>query len=157
MIDTVEQWRRTWDPLMASVVPPHVTITYPEETVDEELLLRRAETTLGAERPFRLRLGEVFAEDAGHGGVFVRAYDLDGGWAGLRQRLLAEPMTPVDFPAHLTIAHPRTASRGGQCYAALAGRCLDSDVWVREVRFTETTADICTVLRRFPLSVSPGG
>jgi hypothetical protein len=58
----VEQWRRTWDPVMALVVPTHVTVAYPEEIVDEDLLLHRAELCIGAVQPIRLRLGEVFAE-----------------------------------------------------------------------------------------------
>ncbi|HEY0697304.1 MAG TPA: 2'-5' RNA ligase family protein, partial [Micromonospora sp.] len=114
-IDVVRRWRHAWDPVMAAVVPAHVTVAYPEETVDEELLLRRAQRCVGTVGPFRLRLGEVFAADAGRGGVFLAVHDVDGAWAGLRRRLLAAPMTPVDFPAHLTIVHPRTSSRGEEC------------------------------------------
>ncbi|HEY0699581.1 MAG TPA: hypothetical protein VGD43_17425, partial [Micromonospora sp.] len=77
---------------------------------------------------------------------------VDGAWAGLRRLLLAAPMTPVDFPAHLTSAHPRTSSRGGECLRALAGQDLAAEVRVREVLFTETTAETFTVLRRFPLT-----
>ncbi len=136
---------------MASVVPAHVTIAYPEETADEELLLCRAQRQLAGVAPFRLRLGEVFAEDEGRGGVFLQVEDVDGRWAGLRRKLLEDPMAPIDFPAHLTLAHPRTSSRGADCLAALGGRRLAAEVWVREVLFTETTVDRFTVLRRFPL------
>ncbi|MGC5030005.1 2'-5' RNA ligase family protein [Micromonospora sp. DT229] len=151
-IDTVQRWRHTWDPVMASVVPPHVTLAYPEETADEALLLYRAEHLTPLVPPVRLRLDEVFAEEEGRGGVFLRVADVDGGWAELRGELLADPMTPIDFPAHLTLVHPRTSKRGADCRAALAGRRLAATVWVREVLFTETTADTFTVLRRFPLS-----
>lgn len=142
---------------MARLVPAHVTVTYPEETVDEELLLRRARRRLGTVPPFRLRLGAVVAEDGGGGGVFVAVEDVDGGWADLRRRLLAEPMTPLDVPAHLTVVHPRTSARGPECLAALAGRRLAAEVRIREVRYTETTADAFTLLRRFPLGTGAAG
>jgi hypothetical protein len=156
-IEQIEQWRNAWDPAMACVVPAHLTVVYPEETVDDDLLLRRAERFVSAMVPFRLRLEEVFAEDGGRGGVFVAVHDVDGGWTRLRRQLLSEPMTPVDFPAHLTVAHPRTSSRGAECYAALAGHRLDADTWAREVLFTETTASSFTVLRRFPMATEATG
>jgi hypothetical protein len=137
---------------MASVVPAHVTVTYPEETADETVLLRRAEACLAGTKPFRLGLGEIFAEDAGRGGVFVAVHDVDEGWAGMRQQLLAEAASPIDFPAHITVAHPRTSARGEECYAALAGQRLAAEVWVREVLFTQTGNGTFTVLRRFPLA-----
>lgn len=153
----VRRWRQRWDPLMAAVVPAHVTVVYPEETVDVDLLLQRAEQWAGTVARFRLRLGEVFAEDGGRGGVFAAVDDVDGGWRELRRLLLARPMTPVDFPAHVTVAHPRTSSQGEECAAALAGRCLDSEILVREALFTATTATSFTVIRRFPLAVAAGG
>ncbi|MFU8850029.1 hypothetical protein ACNAW0_03425 [Micromonospora sp. SL1-18] len=42
--------------------------------------------------------------------------------------------------------------RGEECRVALANRHLRSEFLVREVLFTETTADAWTVLRRFPLA-----
>lgn len=141
---------------MAAVVPAHVTVVYPEETAGEDLLLRRAER-LGEVARFRLRLGGVFAEDGGLGGVFVAVGDADGGWRELRRRLLAGPMTPVDFLPHVTVAHPRTSSRGAECFAALAGQRLDAEVEAREVLFTETADGSFTVLRRFPLAAGPHG
>ncbi|WP_285788334.1 2'-5' RNA ligase family protein [Micromonospora sp. NBRC 101691] len=155
-IDQIERWRRAWDPVLARIVPAHVTITYPEETADEDLLLRRAERLLGATPPLRLRLGEVVAEDGGRGGVFVAVHDVDGGWADLRRHLLAEPMTPLDVPAHLTVVHPRTSARGPECLTALAGQRLDAEIRVREVWHTETSADTFTILRRFPLATGSG-
>jgi hypothetical protein len=150
--ERVERWRHRWDPAMASVVPAHVTVVYPEETADESLLLTRAEHATGEIAPFRLRLSGVTAEDGGRGGVFIGVDDIDGGLKNLKRRLLAAPMTPLGYPAHVTIAHPRTSSRGPECYAALAGERLDSEVQVRELLFSETTASIFAVRRRFPLS-----
>jgi hypothetical protein len=137
---------------MASVVPAHVTIVYPEETTDEDLLLRRVTEQARAGPPFRLRLGGVFAEDRGTGGVFLTVDDVDGGWARLRRGLLAAPMTPLDVPPHVTVTHPRTSDRGEECLAALASRPVALELTVREVLFTETTAGAWTVLRRFRMA-----
>lgn len=148
-VERVERWRRAWDPAMAAVVPAHVTVTYPEEAADEELLLRRAGAGLGG--AFRLRLGEVFAAE---GGVFVAAEDLDGGWTRMRNRLLD---APLDFPAHMTVAHPRTSTRVAECAAALVGQRVDADVVAAQVLYTETTPASFTVLRRFPLAPQHSG
>nr|WP_269091209.1 2'-5' RNA ligase family protein [Actinopolymorpha cephalotaxi] len=160
----VEVLRRRWDPLMAARAPAHVTVTYPEETGDDELLLRRAARVAADTPRFRLGLAAVFAEDGGHGGVFLSVEDVDGGWARLRRHLLAPPFRPVGFPPHVTVAHPRTAPDGPACLAALAGRRrgdgLGVGVGVREfdvaeVCHTETTATSFTLLRRFPLGGRP--
>jgi hypothetical protein len=152
--EPVQQWRHTWDPVMAALVPAHVTVTYPEEIVDEALLLRRAESCLGAMSPFQLRLGEIFTDHGGRGGVFVAVHDVEAGWSGLRRQLLAEPMTPLDVPPHVTVAHPRTSTQGRDCHAALAGRRLDVEFQAREVLYTETTGDSYTILHRFELAVA---
>ncbi|MBB5077456.1 2'-5' RNA ligase family protein [Nonomuraea endophytica] len=146
--EPLERLRQVWDPRMADVVPAHVTLVYPEETLDESLLLERAESRFGEQPPFRLSLGGVFAMD---GGVFVRVLDVDGAWAGLRRLLLAPPMVPVDFPPHVTIAHPRTSAQGARCHAALAGRELAGEFRVKEIQFTETGAGSFSVLRQFCL------
>lgn len=152
--EPVQRWRRTWDPVMAALVPAHVTVAYPEEIVDEDLLLRRAESCLGAMPPFQLGLGEVFTDDGGRGGVFVAVHDVEAGWFGLRRQLLAEPMTPLNVPPHVTVAHPRTSTHGRDCHAALAGRRLDVEFKAREVLYTETTGDTHTILRRFELAAT---
>ena len=90
--------------------------------------------------------------DGGRGGVFVAVDDIDHGWADLRQRLLAEPMSRIEFPPHVTIAHPRTAADGTACYAALRGDRIDADMYVREALFTETTPVRFTVRQRFALA-----
>lgn len=147
----MEQWRHRWDPVMADVVPAHVTLAYPEEVVDEDLLLRRLERTLPVVAPFRLRLGEVFAEDGGRGGVFLAVTDVDGAWNSVRRQLLSTPMTPVDVAPHVTIAHPRTATATELCWAELKAHCLDHEFTVRELLFTETTHEAFSVLHRFRL------
>ncbi|WTX00803.1 2'-5' RNA ligase family protein (plasmid) [Streptomycetaceae bacterium NBC_01309] len=146
-------WRQSWDPVMAAVVPAHVTIVYPEETADEALLLERADEQFAGTAPFRLRLGEVVAAGDGRDGVFVSVSDVDGTWGELRRRLLVPPMTRLRVvPAHATVVHPRTSGRGPECFAELGGRSLHLEVTVREVQFTETTATRMSVIRRFALA-----
>ena len=61
-------------------------------------------------------------------------------------------MTPIDFPPHVTIAHPRTCHNGTACYAELRRHDLQTETLVREILFTETIAASFTVLRCFPLA-----
>lgn len=149
--ERLEVLRRGWDPVMAALVPVHVTITYPEETGDDELLVRRAARCVVRTRPFRLRVGASFAEDDGHGGVFFAVEDVEQGWARLRRGLLAPPFRALDFPPHVTVVHPRTSPNGPACLAALADHDLPGEFQVTELLFTETTASAFRVLRRFEL------
>lgn len=151
-VEQLAAWRREWDPVMAAVAPPHVTLVYPEETADEDLLLVRAQAACARTAPFRLGLRGVVAEEAGRGGVFVAVDDVDGAWGALRLDLLRPPMTRYSgVGPHATIVHPRTSERGPECFRSLGGLRLDVEVEVIEVVFTETTAESFTVLRRFPL------
>ena len=134
---------------MAALVPAHVTVTYPEETPDESLLLRRAEKIAGETPPFRLRVGTPFTAESG---VFLTVDDVEAGWSTLKRRLLTPPMTPVDFPPHVTVAHPRTSPHAEECAQALAGLRLTVEFEVQELSYTETTADTFTVLRRFAVT-----
>jgi hypothetical protein len=168
----LESWRRTWDPVMAAVVPAHVTLLYPEEVLIQELrdegqateamLLepRQVEEVVAETAPFRLRLGAVITLDEGHGGVFVAVQDVDGGWAHLRHRLLSlasgtAPGTTPDltagFPPHATIAHPRTSSQCPECWSACRGRSLSGEFTVTEIAHTTTAAEAFTVEQRYPL------
>ncbi|MBE1612182.1 2'-5' RNA ligase family protein [Actinopolymorpha pittospori] len=133
------------------LVPAHVTVTYPEETGDDEMLLRRASRCVALTRAFRLRMGGVFAEDDGRGGVFFAVEDAEQGWARLRRDLLAPPFRSLDFPPHVTVVHPGTSRHGPACLAELAGRRLHGEFEVSELLFTETTDTVFRVLRRFEL------
>jgi 2'-5' RNA ligase len=136
---------------MASLVPAHITVTYPEETGDDELLLRRAAKCVECTSPFRVQVGEIFAEDRGRGGVFFAVEDVEGGWARLRHELLAPPFRLINFPAHITVAHPRTSRQAVACLAELAGYRLSGEFKVSELLFTEITTTAFKVLQRFAL------
>ncbi|MFC4069606.1 2'-5' RNA ligase family protein [Actinoplanes subglobosus] len=202
----LEGWRRAWDPVMAAVVPAHVTLLYPEEALircpadpapvpearhetqateqfptpaEVRFVEPRQVEALAAETtPFRLRPGAVFTLDEGHGGVFVAVEDVDGAWAQLRRRLLgaASGLTSAtggvtgltsatggvtgltsEFPPHATVVHPRTSSRGPECWAAFRGMSLSGEFTVSEIVHTTTTAEVFTVEQRFPLLGSARG
>lgn len=119
--------------------PAHVTLTYPEEAADRALLERAAGTGT-----LRLALAAVVAIDDGAGGVFVEVTDLDGGWAGLRARLLGDAR--LDVPPHLTIVHPRTSTAGPRAWDALRGKRFDAAFTVTEVLLTATSDAGCAVL-----------
>ncbi|WP_454299584.1 2'-5' RNA ligase family protein [Salana multivorans] len=55
----VDELRLVWDPVMRRVAPAHVTVVYPEETVDAGLLLERAALLARETSAFPIRLGEA--------------------------------------------------------------------------------------------------
>ncbi len=87
----VDELRLVWDPVMRRVAPAHVTVVYPEETVDAGLLLERAALLARETSAFPIRLGELQCEDEGRGGVLARVEDPTGQLAILRDRLLLPP------------------------------------------------------------------
>ncbi|MDO5663125.1 MAG: NUDIX domain-containing protein, partial [Brachybacterium sp.] len=152
---SLDALRAVWDPVMCEVAPPHVTLVYPEETLDADLLLERAgeESTLTS--AFSISLGAITCADDGRGGVFVEVEDLDGGLETLRDRLLLPPQLYSGYPFHTTIAHPRTAPDPESCWQHLRGLTVKQSLMVREVLWTITGDDGRTVLERFPLTGPP--
>lgn len=137
---------------MQSVAPPHVTIVYPEETVDVGLLLERVARETRGMSAFPIRLGVFVSENDGRGGVFVSVEDCEGGLETLRDRLLLPPQRFSGYPFHVTIAHPRTSSSLVECWEHLRGGSLDVSFVVREVLWTLTDDSGRKVLERFPLA-----
>ncbi|WP_433795318.1 2'-5' RNA ligase family protein [Actinoplanes sp. CA-252034] len=172
----LESRRQTWDPVMAAVVPAHVTLLYPEEALirqpagptprpeirdgrpaqERVLEPRQVEEPIAGTAPFRLRLGAIITLDEGQGGVFVAVQDVDGAWAHLRHRILGQaPGLTSGFPPHATIVHPRTSSRGPECWEALRGSSLSGEFTISEIVHTTTTAEAFTIEQRFPLLRAP--
>lgn len=147
----IEALRRRWDPLMADVVPAHLTVAYPEEASDVALLRTRAGEVAVHVDPFTMRLGEVSALGGGRGGVIIQAADAEEGWANLRRQLLVPPFVPSNVAPHVTIAHPRTATDGPAAYAALQTYRADVEFAVTELVLTATTGRDYQVLDRFTL------
>ncbi|SDM37002.1 ADP-ribose pyrophosphatase YjhB, NUDIX family [Allokutzneria albata] len=147
----VQALRLRWDPVMAALVPPHVTVAYPEEVPDVDLLVRRTTALAQETAPMAIRLTSVVADDEGRGGVFVAVDDSQRGWAGLRLGLLRPPFRGSGYPPHVTLVHPRTSKSGPAAYRALRGTRMDLPVVIDEIALTETGPDHFRVLQTFPL------
>ena len=110
--EPLEAVRHSWDPIMATQIPAHVTLAYPQEAPIVDLLITRMRVTSIATTPFRLRLGAVSYFDRPEGGIYVEVEDLDGVYGRIRATVLRPPFQPITFPPHMTLIHPRTSSRG---------------------------------------------
>ncbi len=150
----VEPWRERWDPVMATGIPAHVTVVYPEEVDDEARLLDRVRHEVATQRSIPLDARLVLGIDGGKGGVLLTVTDRTGALTALKARLVAAPFHNSEFPLHATIVHPRTSERGEAAFAALAGNPIAGSVIVRELCWTESDpgAGTTTVLERFELA-----
>jgi 8-oxo-dGTP pyrophosphatase MutT (NUDIX family) len=141
--------REQWDPVMASLIAPHVTVGYPHEVADVDDMTARVEAAASAARPFALRLGELTHDGGPDRGIFVAVGDPEGGWARLRHAV-AGPDADA-YPPHVTVVHPRTSALGASAWRALAGGDLSGDVVVRELAVTAFAGDRWQTVARFPL------
>lgn len=138
MLVQLEALRREWDPKMAKICPPHITLVYPEEVADEGLLIERAARLVPHIRPFDVVVSEVIGDDEGRGGVFAAIEDRTRQLTSLRKALLTPPQQPLGYPFHSTIAHPRTSRDPAACWHLLRGVRLDIKVRVDEILHTST-------------------
>ena len=148
----LEAMRREWDPDMAAVVAAHVTLVYPHEAPDFELLVSRLHGQALTTAPFRLRLGGLGCFDRPEGGVYVDVKDIDGGYKRLRDQLLFAPLRPTTFPPHVTIAHPRTARRLRELWESSSYKRSNAEFTVREIAITAFDGIRWETLQRFPLT-----
>lgn len=149
------QWSRSrWDPVMASRIPPHVTLAYPEETTDEALVIERAADAAAETAPFVIHLDEVELGDR-RAGVWFSIIDPSETWQRLRSSILAPPLSPLSVMPHATVVHPRTSRRGREAFVELDGTRFDGDVVLNEILYTETSRSGMQILDRFPLTASP--
>lgn len=151
----VDELRARWDPTMRRITPAHVTVAYPEETVDRDLLLTRAARVARESPAFQACLARFATRDDGRGGVVALVDDVDGGLETMRDRLLLPPQRFSGFPFHATIAHPRTAQNTVGCWAQLGGTGLDVSFTVDALLWTVTGNASRTVLETFPLTGAP--
>lgn len=137
---------------MASRIPPHVSLVYPEETTDESLLLERAAMASADTRPFAVSLGELEHSDGG--GVWFAVLDPSGTWKRLRSQILRPPFHPIPVKPHATVVHPRTSTRGQEAFTELTGVRIEGDATISEMLFTETSRPGMRILDRFPFAGS---
>jgi hypothetical protein len=149
-----EDLRRTWDPDMARQIAAHITLIYPEEISDPEELAARAERAAARTAPFRIVIGSPFHSGSPADGVFLRVSDVDHGIRRFRAAAVPDGQA-VDFPAHTTIAHPRTSRRGEQAWAELGGLHLDIRFTISQVAITAYDGDRWPSVATFPLTGPP--
>jgi 2'-5' RNA ligase len=148
---SIEAVRRTWDPVMATQIAAHVTLTYPQEVTDFDLLVKRMRTACAAIAPFRLRLGAVSYFEHLEGGIYIDIEDVDGGYRSLRASVLLPPFHPVAFPPHVTLIHPRTSSRGREFWEHGRHQPYDLEFTAREVTITAFDGTNWRTLDQFAL------
>ena len=85
----IEAWRRRWDPIMAERVPAHITLVFPNEAHDGQVLLDRAEKACRRRPSFSLGLlGVTCPNGRPEELVFVEVHDEEGSFVQLRSELL---------------------------------------------------------------------
>lgn len=132
----LDEIRRYYDPTFAAQMGVHVTLTYPEETPDADLLAQRLDDLGRWAGPLPLRLTDVAVYGDAEGGVHVMVEDPSGAYLGARAQLLAPPFDAhaVELAVpHVTLVHPRTSDRSAEAWAALAGTRFDADVLIERV------------------------
>lgn len=155
VVDPVEALRRRWDPVMAARAPAHVSLVYPEEYDDEDLLISRAMAAASQASPFTVELAHPAAENGGLGGVWYLVTDPSGTWHALRTAMLAKPFRTLQVEPHMTIVHPRTSNQGPEALAELKDINVSGKLELNEIVHTETDASGMRVLSRIPLRGSP--
>ena len=138
---------------MASRIPPHVTLVYPEEVGDEDLLMERTAEVASLTAPFELSPGPV--GESNLGGVWFRVVDPSDSWSGLRDSILGPPFTPYPVIPHITVVHPRTSERGAEALAAIDAVQIEQPCRIDEVLYTEMSRNGMQVLHSYPFTGPP--
>jgi ADP-ribose pyrophosphatase YjhB (NUDIX family) len=126
--------RARWDPAMASLIAPHVTVAYPDELPDLDTLVDRVATAARSSAPFGLDLGPLTNLGGPERGVFVAVEDREGGWRHVRDQVVGASPRPV--VPHVTVVHPRTSGLGRAAWAEVAGRDLSASAVVSSIAVT---------------------
>lgn len=108
----IEAVRRAWDADSARQIAAHVTLVYPEEAPDVDLLAKRLRAAAEHVAPFMLRVSGSPILNPADGGVYLGVEDIEGGYERVRQLVLQPPLQMLSFRPHVTLIHPRTSQRG---------------------------------------------
>lgn len=151
--EPIEDLRRRWDPEMARQIAAHVTLVYPWEAPDPELIGEWVQSAALAQPRFRLRLGPLDRHDSPDGvGCGFAVLDVDGGHSALRSRIASSTFVRGDGDPHVTVVHPRTSRLGEAAWEALSAQALEVEFWVRDVAITAWDGSAWPTLERIPLS-----
>lgn len=154
--DRVERLRRTWDPAMAYRVKAHVTLVYPREAPDPDLLSTRLSKAATHTEPFRLVLEGTDKWGEPPEGVYVRVQQPGCGWSALRELILAAPFSQEDVEPHVTIAHPETAKQPGEAWQDVRGQRIDTDFSVDVIHVTAFDGKRWIIVESHPLAGEMG-
>jgi 8-oxo-dGTP pyrophosphatase MutT (NUDIX family) len=143
--------RRQWDPVMAAQIAPHVTVAYPHDVDDVDVMVERVRSAAREGASFGLRLGEVVHAGDPNEGVFVAVDDVAGGWARLRTAIAGAPVDDP-IPPHVTLVHPRTSGLGALALDALRGQHDATTVEVHAVSVTAYDGERWRTVETFALS-----
>jgi 2'-5' RNA ligase len=148
----VEALRRAWDPAMAAEIPAHITLAYPTEHPGPGALRERLRRIAEKAARFRVRLGDFRAfPPPDDGCVYIEVLDADGRFAALRLMLTAPPFSPIEFPPHLTIIHPRTSGLAPAFSRAGCVQSTKSMLMIDALCITSFENGRYTMETRFPL------
>jgi 2'-5' RNA ligase len=130
--DEIDEARRTWDPVMAGRIDPHVTLVH--DIADHAAAEGRVVELARRTAPFRITLTSTacWAGTARYG-VYLGVDDVDGGIAELHAALadLEHPAwARMPFHPHVTVVHGRTVDPdlAEPAWAALCDRRFDRTV-----------------------------
>lgn len=140
LADEVQAVRERWDPVLAARIAPHVTVLH--SVIDLDTV-----TSMLAE-PFEPLLLGFGAASCWEGdparGIYLPVSDVDGGLEALRSRLLGDAVPLIEYHAHVTLVHVRTAREGGadEAWAAVSDwRPLTDTIVIDDVALIGETRD----------------
>ena len=147
----IEAIRLAWDPVMAQQIAAHVTLVYPGEIPEPDVLAARLSSVAATAAPFSLRLGPVACFGRPEDGIYV-AVDDDGGYRHVRTRLLRISDETPAFPAHVTLIHPRTSPRGRAFWNDTRPLHFEGAFVVTEIALTAFDGSVWRTLETLPLA-----
>ena len=134
--EPIEALRRRWDPAMASQIAAHVTVAYPSEIESIDTAVERLHLAAARVAAFRLRLTSPARRTGHHWWIGAEVDDVDGGWRGLRDRLVPTAAQRPDVAPHVTIVHPRHSNLGADAWSELGSQDVDCQFGVSQVAIT---------------------
>lgn len=147
----IESLRHAWDPIMAAQIAAHVTLAYPQEAPNRDLLMSRLRTACTRAVPFRLRLGGTAYFGRPEDDIYIAVEDVDGGYQDLHEDILRPPFNSVKFPPHVTLIHPRTSSLGRDYWEKSRYQVSEAEFTVCEVTVTAFDGTKWSILETFLL------
>jgi 2'-5' RNA ligase len=124
--DEVDAIRARWNPELVSGNPAHATVVYHDEATHPARLRERLHELVTGCGAFELEIGGSRRFRLPPGGVYLEVSDPSGAVDRIRRKVLEPPFAPRrHFALHVTLLHPRFASRLDAAWRELAALRLD--------------------------------